>query len=559
MTSYGDGVPHDFRAPDETLVDMLEHSVKRFPRNTALEFFGATVSYRELGDAVDRAAAGLRKLGVAPGDRVALILPNCPQHIIAFYAVLRIGAIVVEHNPLYTAPELRHLFEVHHSVLAIVWDAVADTVAEFPPDLRPANTVSVRITDAMPLSKRIALRLPVQRAREARGKLTTKPSSRTLSWERIVSSRRISKRYPRPTTDDTALLQFTSGTTGLPKGAELTHLNLRANAAQGSAWLPTLAEGREVFYGVLPMFHAYGLTFCVTFAVSIGARIVLFPTFDTELVLAAMRRTPATFLPAVPPIYDALARAAVARGVDLSSIRFAFSGAMALPVATVTRWEELTGGILVEGYGMTESSPVALGNPAGPTRRPGTVGLPFPGTDIRVVSVDEPDTDVPLGERGELLIRGPQVFRGYWDAPAETAEVLLRDGWLRTGDIAIASEDGFVTIVDRLKELIISGGYNISPSEVEQVLLLHPDVLEAAVVGVPQPDGREQVAAAVVLRDGAVFDETGLRDFCRTHLTRYKVPRRITPVTELPRSLVGKVVRREVREQLLAQRAARLG
>ncbi|WP_425838084.1 long-chain-fatty-acid--CoA ligase [Microbacterium sp. PA5] len=551
LAAYADGVPHDIGPVTETLVDLLTASVARYGKKTALEFFGATTTYAELGERVERAAAGLRALGVSRGDRVALVLPNCPDHVVAFYAILRLGAIVVEHNPLYTARELRHQFEVHGAKVAVVWDKAADTVAGLPDDIRPDHVVSVDLTRGMPLRTRLALRVPIARARTARSALTSRPTARGIvPWTRVAASRRLSRRVPRPGIDDIALLQLTSGTTGVPKAAMLSHRNLRANAAQGRAWLPGLHDGAEVVYAVLPLFHAYGLTLCLTFAMSIGATLVLFPKFDLDLVIAAARVSPPTFLPAVPPIYDALARASVQGRVDLSGVRFAISGAMSLPVSTVTRWEEATGGLLVEGYGMTETSPVALGNPAGPSRRPGTVGVPFPGTEARVVDPGDPSSLRGPGEEGELLLRGPQVFQGYWNSPDETAAVLLPDGWLRTGDIVTMSEDGFVTIVDRLKELIITGGFNVSPSEVEQALMLHPDVAEAAVVGLRRAGGGEDVTAAVVVRDGAVFDAGALRDFARTHLTPYKVPKRIVAVDALPRNQVGKVLRRVVRDSL---------
>ena len=304
-----------------------------------------------------------------------------------------------------------------------------------------------------------------------------------LTWQKLVDGRRLSRRHPRPVLDDIALLQYTSGTTGTPKGAILTHRNLRANAMQGRAWVPGLHEGEETFYGVLPLFHAYGMTLCLTFAMSIGAKLVLFPKYDAKLVADAAKKSPPTFLPAVPPIYDQLARSAEHGEIDLKSVRFAISGAMSLPVETVARWEEATGGLLVEGYGMTETSPVALGNPIGPSRRPGTVGVPFPSTEIRVVDPADTSVDRPFGESGELLIRGPQVFQGYWRRPTETAESLLAGGWVRTGDIVTVSPDGFVTVVDRLKEIIITGGFNVAPTEVEEALHGHPDVVEAAVVG----------------------------------------------------------------------------
>jgi long-chain acyl-CoA synthetase len=554
LSAYADGVPHEIEPVTETLVGMLEASVARYGDRVALEFFGERTTYAELGDQVSRAANALRKLGVEAGDRVALVLPNCPQHVVAFYAALRIGAIVVEHNPLYTPRELRHQFEVHEAVVAIVWDKVADIVADFPRDIAPAAIVAVDLTDAMPWTTRAALRLPLARARESRAALTATPTAKgVIGWAPFARARRLSRKHPSPVLDDIALLQLTSGTTGTPKAAILSHRNLRSNAAQGRAWVPGLREGEETFYAVLPMFHAYGLTLCLTFAMSIGARVVLFPKFDVDLVVAAAKKSPPTFLPGVPPIYDALSRATTRKGVDLSSIRFAISGAMSLPVATVARWEEATGGLLVEGYGMTETSPVALGNPIGHTRRPGTVGVPFPSTEIRVVDPDDPSRDRPLGESGELLIRGPQVFQGYWRRPDETAAVLLEGGWLRTGDIVTVSEDGFVTVIDRVKELIITGGFNVSPTEVEQVLTQHPDVTAAAVVGLPRSSGGEDVVAAVVMNDGAVFDSDALRDFCRGHLAAYKVPKRIVEVDDLPRSQIGKVLRRSVREQLLSR------
>ncbi|MDJ1114633.1 long-chain-fatty-acid--CoA ligase [Microbacterium dauci] len=551
LHAYADGVPYDIEPVTETLIGMLDAAVKRYGSKVALEFFGAETTYAELGEQVSRAANALRKLGVQKGDRVALVLPNCPQHVVAFYAALRLGAIVVEHNPTYTARELRHQFEVHEAVVAIVWDKVVDIIADFPKDVAPSAIVSVRMTDALPWTKRIALRLPVPTIRERREAMTATPTSKVvIRWSEFAASRRLPRKWPTPSLDDTALLQLTNGTTGTPKAAILSHRNLRSNAAQGRAWVPGLREGEETFYAVLPMFHAYGLTLCLTFAISIGARVVLFPKFDVDLVVGALKASPPTFLPGVPPIYDALSRASTRKDVDLSGIRFAISGAMSLPVPTVTRWEEATGGLLVEGYGMTETSPVALGNPIGPSRRPGTVGVPFPSTEIRVVDPDDPSVDLVIGEAGELLIRGPQVFQGYWRRPDETDAVLIQGGWLRTGDIVSVSDDGFVTVVDRMKELIITGGFNVSPSEVEQVLIQHPDVDAAAVVGIARQGGGEDVVAVVVVKAGAEFNAAGLKDFARTHLTSYKVPRRIVQVDDLPRSQIGKVLRRQVRERL---------
>jgi long-chain acyl-CoA synthetase len=373
-----------------------------------------------------------------------------------------------------------------------------------------------------------------------------------MSWATLVASASpLAADHPRPAPSQTALLQYTGGTTGVPKGAILTHRNLRSNAAQGRAWVPGLRDGQEVVYAVLPLFHAYGLTLCLTFAMSIGATLVLFPRFDVDQTLDAVRRRPATFLPGVPPIYQALAAAAPARGVDLRSIRYAISGAMSLPKATVDLWESVTGGLLVEGYGMTETSPVSVGNPVADTRRPGTVGVPFPSTDVRIVDPDDPSTDRGLGEPGELLVRGPQVFAGYWGRPEDTEAVLLEGGWLRTGDIVVMDAEGFITVVDRIKELIITGGFNVYPSEVEDVLRQVPGVRDAAAVGLPDGSGGERVVAAVVANGDAQLDPDEVRNATRAHLAAYKVPRQVFIVEELPRSMIGKVLHRKVRADLL--------
>lgn len=552
---YAEGVPADLSLPEGSLVDMVEASVSRYGSKPALQFFGATTSYRDLGEQIRRAAAGLKRLGVRQGDRVALVLPNSPQHVVAFYAVLRLGAVVVEHNPLYTDRELRHQFEDHGATVAIVWDKAVDRVQSLPADIPVRTIVSVDLISAMPRVAQLALKLPLPAARKSRRALAAekKPRSagrRVLTWKKLLEHRPLPRRHPKPKAEDLAAIQYTSGTTADPKGAMLTHGNLMANAAQGRAWIPGVRPGKETVYGVLPMFHAYGLTLSLTFAMSIGARLVLFPKFDVDLVLKAARKTPPTFLPAVPPIYDRIVAGAEEAGVSLKGVRFAISGAMNLPAATVEAWENATGGYLIEGYGLTETSPVALGNPMGPTRKPGTVGVPFPLTDIKVVDPEDPTKERQRGETGELLIRGPQVFQGYWNKPVETRASLLDGGWFRTGDIVSVDDDDFVTIRDRIKELIITGGFNVSPSEVEEALKRHPAVAEAAVVGLTRTGGGEEVVAAVVAKPDAVFDPDELRSFVRNELAAYKVPRRIVQIPDLPRSLIGKVLRRHVRESL---------
>jgi long-chain acyl-CoA synthetase len=555
LASYAEGVPHEIELPEGSLYDLVAASVAEYPRGVALEFFGRETTYAELGEQIDRAAEGLRLLGVQKGDTVALVLPNCPQHIVAFYAVLRLGGIVVEHNPLYTPRELRHQFEDHEAKVVIAWNKVVATIQDFPADVAVDTIISVDVTRAMPFGTRALLRLPIAKARESRDALTTSVRG-TIVWEDLLKSAPIDAHIIKPDAGDVALIQYTSGTTGRPKGATLSHLNLSTNAAQARAWVPTVPRGTAVVYAVLPMFHAYGLTLCLTFAMSMGARLVLFPKFDPDLVLAVIKKRPATFLPAVPPIYERLTAAADAAGVSLQGIEIAISGAMPLSAAVVEPWEARTGGTLVEGYGLSETSPVLMANPVGPTRRAGTVGLPLPNTEIRVVDPENPTVDRAPGDEGELIVRGPQVFSGYWGKPDETAAVFVESSdegadWYRTGDIVTIDPEGFVRVVDRIKELIITGGFNVAPSEVEETLRQHPSIADAAVVGLPSEHSGEDVVAAVVLAEGATLDEQAVRDFARANLTAYKVPKSVVVVDELPKSLIGKVLRRKVRDELL--------
>ena len=550
VKNYQPGVPAEIELPTESLVAMFEHSVAEAGNHPALEFFGRRTTYTELGDQVDRAAEGLRRLGVRAGDRVAIILPNCPQHVVAFYAVLRLGAVVVEHNPLYTSRELRHQFENHQARIVIAWDKAVASIRAFPADIEIDHVVAVNLLGAFPAIKRFALNLPVPSLRAKRAALTSRAPG-TVSWRALLGHGVIDLGHPRPSVTDVAAIQYTSGTTGEPKGAILSHFNLYANALQGEAWMHGAEYRKEIFYAILPMFHAFGMTLYLTYGIRKQGLLVLFPRFDPDMVLDAMKKSPATVYCAVPPIYERTAVAARERGVSLKSCRFCISGAMNLPGHVVTLWESMSGGLLVEGYGMTESSPVALGNPFHPSRRSGTIGVPFPSTRMKVVHPDDATKEVEEGQRGELLIKGPQVFQGYWNNPDETARTLLPDGWLRTGDIVTVDAEGFTTIVDRAKELVITGGFNVSPSEVEAVLRLHASVMDAAVFGKSADGGGEMVVAAVELEPGAELDEAALRAHCRDHLAAYKIPRRILQIENTPRSMLGKILRRQVKEQLL--------
>ncbi|WP_110182629.1 long-chain-fatty-acid--CoA ligase [Nocardioides solisilvae] len=546
--AYGPGVPLRLEYGDTTVVDLLDGAVRDHGDRDALDFLGRTTRWADLARQVERVAGGLRDLGVGPGDRVALVMPNCPQNVVAFLATLRLGATAVEHNPLYTAHELQRPFADHGARVAVVWDKAVPVVEALRGSCALEHVVAVDLTAELPWPKRLALRLPVAKARKAREQLTA-PAPGAVPWGRLAGAAPLPADHPRPAPDDVALLLYTSGTTGAPKGVELRHRNLVANVTQGRAWVPGLRPGEETFLVPLPLFHAYGVTVSLLLGVALAARLVLLPKPETDLVMEAIGRRTPTFLPAVPPLYRRILDEAERRGVSLQGIRFSLSGAMPLSAELVEDWERATGGLLVEGYGLTETSPVIVGNPMSADRRPGAIGVPFPDTEVRVVDREDPDREVPLGESGELLVRGPQVFSGYRGLPEETAAA-FHDGWFRTGDVVTMAPDGFLTVVDRVKEIIITGGFNVYPSEVEAVVRELDEVADCAVVGLPTGDGGEQVVAAVVAAEGAEVDPDRVRDHVRHELTPYKVPRRVVVVDELPTNPMGKVLRREVAARL---------
>ena len=355
--------------------------------------------------------------------------------------------------------------------------------------------------------------------------------------------------------EDVALLIHTGGTTGVPKAAALTHANLMANVEESIAWVPVLHEGAEVFYCILPLFHAFGFTIGFLAGLRLGATIAMFPKFDTALVLAAQRRLPCTFFLGVPPMYERLLAAAEGTKADLSSIHFSLSGAMPLSAPLAEQWEQATGGLMIEGYGMTEASPILLGSPLASSRARGALGIPFPSTQVRIVDPEDPARDVEDGAVGELIATGPQVFSGYWNQDEETAEVFTADGWLRTGDL-VQVRDGFIYMADRRKEMINSSGFNVYPSQVEDAVRTMPGILDVAAVGVPAGESGEDVVAAVVLEAGASVTLTDLRNWAEKSLAHYALPRQVVVMSELPRSQLGKVMRKKVREQIVGARGA---
>ncbi|QNE88819.1 long-chain fatty acid--CoA ligase [Corynebacterium incognita] len=554
LEHYAEWTPHTLDYGDNTLLDVYDQNLVKNADKPATWFFGRRQTYRELDQQVRAAAAGLRAFGIRPGDKVAIVLPNCPQHIAAFYAVQKLGAVVVEHNPLYTAPELEGLFKDHGARVAISWDKTAPTLEKLRGVTNLETIISVNMIEAMPRMQQLLLRIPVPQITEKRDQLTGKAPN-TVSWNSLISPAiggdgEGFQPAADITPDDTAIIMYTSGTTGKPKGAELSHGNVFANAHMGKHWVPGLGTTDERMLGALPMFHAYGLTLIGVLAVYIGGEIILLPAPKMELIMPVMKKHTPTWVPGVPTLYNKIIEAAQEKGVELKGIRNALSGAATLPVSTVEEWEALTHGNLVEGYGLTETSPVAIGNPMDGGRRPGYIGLPFPDTEVRIVDPKDPDTVMPDGTEGELLIRGPQVFKGYLNNPEATAESFHKN-WFRTGDMAVMEEDGFIRLVSRLKEVIITGGFNVYPAEVEEVMRTHPDIVDVAVVGRPREDGSEDVVACITLRDGAALEPEKMKEFARNNLTRYKVPRTFYHFEHLAQDQLGKIRRREVQAELL--------
>ncbi|MFS0884866.1 AMP-binding protein [Aeromicrobium sp. 179-A 4D2 NHS] len=551
---YEAGVPPVLEIPDEPVTAGLRRSAQRWPDRIATDFMGATATYAQTEQAIRRAMVVLAGLGVAPGSRVALVLPNCPSHLVAYHAALRLGAVVIDLNPTYTRAELEHLVADSGATHALVWHKAVERV--LPSRDRLQALVSVDVSRDLPATARLLLRLPVKPAREKREALLGTVPADVPDWHTLLRGASGEVAEAEVHGDDLALLQYTGGTTGVPKAARLTHRNLVANLVHGQAWAG-FREGEETVYGVLPFFHAFGLTFCLNLPGHIGATLVMFPNFDPAAVVQAFGRRPATFMAGVAPMFDRIAAAAESAGKrardGFRQARLGFAGAMPIPPATVERWERLTGGLLIEGYGMTECAPIALGNPCAPTRRPGTLGVPFPNTEMRIVDIDDHTREVEPDERGhrrgELLVRGPQVFAGYLNRPDETDHQLVEDGWLRTGDVVEVDETGWVTLVDRVKEMIIVGGFKVYPSTVEDHLRELPGVADVAVVGVCQPGGDDEVLAALVLEDGASAPSVAeVRAHGEKRLARYALPRRVEVVEDLPRSQIGKVMRRQVRD-----------
>ncbi len=548
--NYVGNTPQEITVPEGPLWDYLDKAVENYPDNMALFYEGVKYTYRELGELVDRAANGFAKLGVKKGDSVAIMLPNCPQFIVSYFGALKCGAAIVPINPLAMPKELRiYLQDIGAKTIVTLnfFYKVVDAVRD------ETNLENVIVTAAWdPMSRILQILAPRTKYKK---EMKEVPPLREgdLTWKDFMENT-----VPEPPSvaidpaKDLAVYQFTGGTTGVPKAAMLTHDNLKANCEQCSAWMAWMAEkGKESFVAALPIQHIFGQTISMNLALSWGSSIILIPNArDIKNLMKRINDMRPTFFPIVATMAIAIYSHPEVAKYNLTSLKLSIAGAMALPPEVTKRFEVATNSIIIEGYGLTEASPVTHANPLDKDlRKIGSIGLPFPSTDCRIVDLEDKAKVLQPGEVGELAVKGPQVMLGYHNRPNETADVLTKDGWLITGDIAKMDEEGWTYIVDRKKDLINASGYKVWPNEVEEVLFEHPKVQEAAVIGIPDETRGETVKAFIVLKPSQSSTREEIRAFCKERMAVYKVPTDIEFVETLPKTMVGKVLRRELREQ----------
>lgn len=545
LQHYPEDIPWDAEIPARPLHSLLVDAAANYAENTAIDFLGKTYTYREVERLARRFAAGLQQMGIRKGDRVGLFLPNSPHFIISYYGILMAGGVVVNFNPLYPAKDVARQIQ-DSGVKAVVTFALKSLLGKLETCRREApieTIIAAQFTEALPFPKNLLF--PVLRW----GEVMPLPSGTGYAHFADLAqtdAARLQAVEVNPE-EDVAVLQYTGGTTGVPKGAMLTHANLYANTVQAGMWFSGMEEGRERMLAVLPCFHVFAMTVVMNISIHKGLELQLYPQFNLHQMLKGIAAKKPTLMVGVPTIFNAINHAKNLDKYDLSSLKMAFSGGAGLPVEIKDRFESLTGCRLVEGYGLTESSPVAAGNPLFGTNKASSIGVPLPATIIEIVGMDGRDKGLPLpiGKTGEICIRGPQVMKGYWNRPEETARC-LKDGLLHTGDVGYMDADGYFFLVDRLKEMIISGGYNIYPRNIEEVLYTHPDVMEAAVIGVEDAHWGQRVKAYVALNPGSEANAAELQQFCRDKLPRFAWPAEIEFRQELPKTMIGKISKKDL-------------
>ena len=546
LDRYESGVPQSIDYQDITIPQYVHNSIENYPDRAALIFQGYELNYRAMGQMIDRMATALHGFGVSKGDRVAILLPNLIPCVVACQAALKIGAIVVMNNPLYTDRELKHQLNDSGAKCLITLDLLANRMIDLRPETSIHQIVVTSIGDYLPFPKNLLFPLVAKRKKLA---ADVKQADEVYSWKALLKSNPPSPPEVTVGLDDVAMYQYTGGTTGLSKGVILSHRNLSCQMQQLDAWFPAFKIGDpEVMLGALPIFHSFGLSCSMNLALAAGWSLVLVPKPQPEQLLEAIEKFRPTFAPLVPTMIIGMLHHPRVNKVDMSCIKGCFSGSAPLPVEVIKAFEEKTGAAICEGYGLTETSPATHTNPLGGKRKPGSIGLPLCDTLCRIVDLETGTKDMPVGESGEVILKGPQVMQGYYNRPEETAQT-LRDGWLYTGDIGKMDEDGYFYIVDRKKDMIISGGYNVYPRDVDEVFYEHPDVQEACAIGVPHPTRGEQIKVFVVLEPGKQATEQEMIDYCKERLAVYKLPTMIEFRQELPKSTVGKILRKELRAQ----------
>lgn len=547
LRSYAPKVPPSIDYEKTPLPQALRRISQIYPKHPALIFLGAKMSYEELDVLANRAANALIHLGVKTGEKVAMLMPNMPQLVAATYGAWRAGAVVVMNNPLYTDRELEYQFNNSEATTLITLDLLAPRMIALKPKTPIRRIVIAHLRDHLRFPKKQLL--PIV-ARDKHRRIPAQPGI----YEWIDLLKRSSSADPGIALDfeGLACLQYTGGTTGVSKGAMLSHANLSKNVQQVTHWFPGFQEGEITLLGVLPFFHIFGLTACMNLCIWRGWTNVLIPRPEPLAVLRAIHQYRVNFLPAVPTLYVGILNHPQISKFDLTSIKGCFSGAAPLPIEVIRAFEAKTGAQICEGYGLSETSPVATINPYGGKTKVGSIGIPLPDTDIRIMDLIDGNVEVPIGEVGEITIRGPQVTQGYYRMPQETAQA-IHNGWLYTGDIGRMDEEGYITIVDRKKDMIIAGGYNIYPREIDEILFEHPKIQEACAIGIPDPYRGETVKAFVVLKAGETLTEMEVIQYCQQKLAKYKVPKSVEFLPNLPKSAVGKILRKELRAMELAK------
>ncbi|ULA61700.1 MAG: Long-chain-fatty-acid--CoA ligase [Nitrospira sp.] len=552
ISRYDPGVSATFDYPEWTIPDLLRRSASRFPESPALFFYGTRISFRELNELSTRLALGLRRLGVRTGDRVTLMLPNIPQAVIAYYGVLKAGAVVTPTNPLYVEREIQDQLSDSGSETIVALDLFYPRIKAIRERTGlPQRIVITSLKDFLPPVKRWLY--PIK-ARWTKRWIAVEKQPPVYDLCELLEGETVHRETdaePLPTLEPGALaqIQYTGGTTGTPKGVMLTHRNVVVNTLQGRFWCSNFREGKEVFLGAVPLFHCYGLNTCQNLAVATGSQIILLPRFHADEAVKAIQHHRVTIMSGVPMMFSMMTDCPNVRRYDLHSIRVCLCGASPLPAEVQDAFERLSGVKISEGYGLTEAGPTTHCNPIERDHPSGSMGLPFPDTDAKIVDVETGLKDLPAGEAGELIVRGPQVMQGYWNKESDT-QAVLQGGWLHTGDIVRRDEQGFFFFLDRKKDVIKPWGETVYPREVEEILFQHPAVREAVVVGVPDRHYGEAVKAFVVPSEGSSVTERELIDHCRTSLARFKVPVAIEFRSELPRTIIGKVLRRALRDEV---------